>query len=166
MIQKITDAMIKYFSGDPKRIHHFLKVYAFASAIAKSEGVDARTLETIETAALTHDIGIRISEKKYSSSSGFYQQLEGPAEAKRLLTSLGVDKDIIDRVCYLISVHHTYTGIEESMDYRILIEADFLVNAYEDNLPRTAVKAFKNKNFKTKTGLRYIDEIFFEKTCS
>jgi hypothetical protein len=30
LIARVQSAMIAYFSGDPRRIHHFLKVYSFA----------------------------------------------------------------------------------------------------------------------------------------
>ena len=36
-INELVTAMITLYHDDPKRIHHFMKVYAFASAIAQSE---------------------------------------------------------------------------------------------------------------------------------
>lgn len=56
------------------------------------------------------------------------------------MTSLGFSKDDIERVCYLVAHHHTYTD-DMSPDYRILIEADFIVNAFEDSLDKKAVSA-------------------------
>ena len=56
---------------------------------------------------------------------------EGPAVARGMLMRLGFAENVIERVCYLIGHHHTYTGIE-GRDYQILVEADFLVNLYED----------------------------------
>ena len=47
--------------------------------------------------------------------------------------------NVIERVCYLIAHHHTYDKID-GKDYQILVEADFLVNLYEDNLPEKAVR--------------------------
>ena len=47
-----------------------------------------------------------------------------------MLTGLGFDAAVIDRVCYLIAHHHTYTNMD-GLDYQILVEADFLVNIYE-----------------------------------
>lgn len=40
-INELVTAMITLYHDDPKRIHHFMKVYAFASAIAQSEQVNA-----------------------------------------------------------------------------------------------------------------------------
>ena len=42
-----------------------------------------------------------------------------------------------ERVQYLIGRHHTYNDID-GIDYQILVEADFLVNMYEDSLSKKA----------------------------
>jgi len=152
MIEQVLLKMIEYYAGDPRRVNHFLKVYGFAKAIGAGEGLDARTREILEIAALTHDIGIRNSEAKFGSSAGSYQQTEGPPEADKLLRSLGIEEAIIARVCRLIARHHTYTDIE-GMDYQILVEADFLVNAYEDQLSTDAIRTFERKVFRTETGM-------------
>jgi hypothetical protein len=147
--------MISYYSGDPKRIQHFIKVYTLAHSIALGEGLDDKSLYTLDIATLVHDIGIRVSEQKYNSSAGKYQELEGPAEAEALLTELGVDKAVIERVCYLVGHHHTYDNIV-GLDYQILVEADFLVNIFEDNLSKEAIKSAKEHIFCTKKGKEYL----------
>ena len=60
--KQVTKAMIDYYKGDPKRIQHFLKVHAYAKLIGEQEGLDKKTLDILEVAALTHDIGIKISD--------------------------------------------------------------------------------------------------------
>ena len=92
-IGQVINAMIAYYAGDVRRINHFLKVYGFAKAIGEIECLDESTQEILEIAALTHDIGIKNSEKKYSSSAGKYQQIEGSPEAKTLLADLGVESN-------------------------------------------------------------------------
>ena len=57
-VTSVLNAMIAYDSGDPKRIHHFLKVHAFARLIGLEERLDPDTQFILETAALVHDIGI------------------------------------------------------------------------------------------------------------
>jgi len=123
------------------------------------EGLDESTQEILEIAALTHDIGIKNSEKKYSSSAGNYQQIEGPPEAKTLLANLGVESNFIDRVCWLIAHHHTYTDIH-GIDYQILVEADFLVNAFEDNMPDASIESFMTKVFMTETGTEFLKKMY------
>ena len=133
--RKLIEKMMEYYAGDPKRVQHFLKVYEFAKLIGESEELEPEKLHILRTAAIVHDIGIKISEKKYGSSGGKYQEKEGPAVAEPMLCALGYDEAVIDRVLFLIAHHHTYTGIEGE-DYQILVEADFLVNLFEDGSSR------------------------------
>lgn len=151
--------MCDYFGSDARRINHFLKVYGFAQTIAEGEAVDSAALEIIETAAVTHDIGIKLSERKYGSSSGKYQEKEGPAEAEKLLAALGYNPALTARVCWLIGHHHTYTNID-SLDYQILVEADFLVNIFEDDLQMPAIESIRRKIFKTRTGIRLLNSLY------
>ena len=106
-----------------------------------------------------HDIGIKNSEKKYNSSAGNYQQIEGPPEAKKLLAELGIESGVIDRVCWLIAHHHTYTDIQ-GIDYQILVEADFLVNFYEDDMSIDSVHSAGGKMFKTLSGKAILNAIY------
>lgn len=62
-MSQLTMAMITLYSGDPKRIQHFMKVYAFAKMIAEEEQIGAKQREVIEAAALVHDIGIHAAER-------------------------------------------------------------------------------------------------------
>ena len=156
---QVTTAMIDYYKGDPKRIQHFLKVHAYAKLIGEQEGLDKKTLDILEVAALTHDIGIKISEEKYDSSAGKYQEIEGPAIAQKMLKDLQYDKTKIERVCYLIGHHHTYDNIE-GLDYQILVEADFLVNLYEDDVNRHGIEQAYQQIFRTQTGKEIFNQMY------
>ena len=68
-----------------------------------------------------------------------------------MLAGLEFGEDITDRVCYLIAHHHTYDNIDGA-DYRILVEADFLVNLYEGKSGRDAVVSAYDKIFRTEAG--------------
>lgn len=159
MNSRLLREMIKYESGVPHRIHHFLKVRAFADMIAEGESVDERTMSIIDTAALVHDIGIKPSLEKYSSSAGSYQEQEGPAVCERLLTALGYDDEVVKRVSYLVGHHHTYKNID-GIDYQILVEADFLVNIFEEEMSRESALNVRRMIFKTKTGTQLFDELY------
>ena len=159
MLNKLYYEMIHMYSGDPKRIQHFCKVHSFAKLISAMEGVDDDTRFIIETAALTHDIGIHLCEEKYDNCNGKLQEKEGPALAKKLLADLGFDEDVSERVQYLIAHHHTYTGID-AIDYQILVEADFLVNLYEDEAGKEAIKTAYDRIFKTESGKKICREMF------
>ena len=148
--------VIEYFGDDVRRINHFLKVYGYVKMIGECENLDDSMQEILEVTAVLHDVGIKVAEQKYNSSAGHYQQLEGPPVAKKILDELGYPDDFVERVMYLIAHHHTYTNID-GMDYQILVEADFLVNADEDRLSSDAIENFKEKIFKTTTGIAVLE---------
>ncbi|MBS4536935.1 HD domain-containing protein [Clostridium sp. D2Q-11] len=159
IIGQVIDSMIRYYSGDVHQINHFLKVHGFAKTIGEMESIDKDIQELLEIAAVMHDIGIKNSEKKYNSSAGSYQQIEGPPEARRLLEDMEYDPELIERVCWLIAHHHTYDNIE-GMDYQILVEADFLVNAYENNMSKDQMRNIYKKIFKTSVGKEIFREVY------
>ncbi len=151
--------MTSYYRGEPGRVQHFLKVHELSRIIGRGEGMDEEALFTLETAAYVHDIGIKPAEEKYNSCSGKYQEELGPHEAGKLLSGLGFDKGVIERVCFLVGHHHTYNNIE-GLDYQILVEADFLVNIFEENEPKEAAETVLKNIFRTKTGIRIFKDMY------
>lgn len=158
-ISDVINAMIEYYSGDVRRISHFLKVYAYVKTIGELEGLEKETREILEVTAVVHDIGIKVSERKYNSSAGNYQQIEGPLVAEPMLLKLGYDKAFVKRVCYLIAHHHTYHNITEK-DYQILVESDFLVNLDEDKASEETIKNVYRNIFRTETGKTILQNVF------
>lgn len=158
----IIDSAVSYDRGDPKRINHFMKVYAYAHLIGIREGLEQREQDILEAAAVLHDIGIHNAEMLHGSSDGKYQELEGPAIAADILSALGADEDFIQRVCNMVGRHHTYHGID-NLSLQILIEADFLVNIYEDDMQDSAVASVKSRIFKTTEGIRLLEQLYEEK---
>ena len=153
-------AMIELYHGDAKRIQHFCKVHSYAKLIAEMENVDAKTLFILETAALTHDIGIHLCEEKYGNCNGKLQEKEGPVIAENLLDGLlEWPADVTERVCYLVGHHHTYHDMD-GMDYQILVEADFLVNMCEDELSEEALQNAYRNIFRTETGKKICREMY------
>lgn len=151
MLNRLTMEMIEYYTGDPKRIQHFLKVHELAKLIAANEGLDEKTRLIVEAAAVVHDVGIKIGEKLYGECTGKHQEQLGPPMAKRMLAEAGFEADVIERACYLVGHHHTYTNID-GVDLQILIEADFIVNLYENGDSKDAVLAAYNEMFRTDSG--------------
>lgn len=158
----VIESAVSYDRGDPKRINHFMKVYAFAGLIGRKEGVSGRELDILEVAAVLHDIGIHNAEMLHGSSDGKYQELEGPGVAADILSALGADNEFIGKVCNMVGRHHTYTGID-SLSLQILIEADFLVNIFEDGMSDAAISSVKEKIFRTAEGTRLLEEMYEEK---
>ena len=152
--------MIGFYRGDPARIQHFLKVHSLARLIGQEEGMDEKSLYILEAAAYVHDIGIRPALEKYGRENGALQEQEGPAEAEKMMRELGFEEKVIRRVSYLTGHHHTYSNIE-GLDYQILVEADFLVNYFENHTEQENIKKSVEKIFRTETGKRIAEEMFF-----
>ena len=159
MLDRLTMAMVEYYAGNPKRIHHFLKVHEIARLIASNEDLDNKTRLIIEAAAVVHDVGIKIGEKLYGECTGKQQEQLGAPMAKRMLAEAGFPADVIERVGYLVGHHHTYTDID-GVDLQILIESDILVNLYENGDPIDAVMAAYNNMFKTESGRLLCRQMF------
>ena len=154
---EVVRRMVLFDKGDARRIQHFLKVYMFAALIGKMEGLPPEQQEILEIAAILHDIGIIPAEKKYGFNNGKLQEQEGPAYARALLQEAGgYQPELIDRVCFLIAHHHTYEGVD-GPDWQILLEADFLVNSFEKNMPEEAIKKMRSRVFKTGSGIAMLN---------
>lgn len=159
MVGAILNEMLIYFGSDVKRINHALKVLGYARTIALQENLSADQIHIIELTAILHDIGIPNSVKKYGSSDGKYQEIEGPSIAKEMLEKHAVPQEQIQRICFLIANHHTYKNID-GIDFQIIIEADFFVNADEDSLSKEAIIHMRDSWFKTKSGIRLLNTLF------
>lgn len=64
-----------------------------------------------------------------------------------------------ERICWLIAHHHTYDNVI-SADHQILLEADFLVNSYEDQLSTEAICSCRDKVFRTESGIALLNTIY------
>lgn len=155
----VMQKMILFFDGDIKRINHALKVYGFAKSIGELEGLSDEEQLILDVSAILHDIGIKPSEEKYNSSAGNYQELEGPPVARELLKEFDLPCTVIDRICFLIGHHHSYSKIDGT-DFQILVEADFLVNIFEDNMDMSMLSSINDKYFRTNAGKLYLKSIY------
>ena len=151
-IAQVAAAMMQKNLGDKRRIEHSLKVYAYAQYLGHSETINAQLQETLEVTALLHDIGIHVSEKKYGKCTSLDQEKEGPPVARDILENLGFNTDLVERVCYIISKHHTFSAVD-LLDFQLLVEADFLVNSSEDNMSDYQIIHFAKNIFRTESGL-------------
>lgn len=158
-IIELMEAMIDYDKGDARRTQHFLKVYQLARFIGIKEQLDTDTQIALEAAALVHDIGIRLAEKQFGRCDGKLQEALGPELAREMLQRLQFDPAMIERVCYLVGHHHTYSQID-GLDYQILVEADFLVNLYEDGCDRAAVAVAYETIFRTESGRKVCETMY------
>ena len=132
-----------------------------ARTIGVAEGLPAEAETILEAAALLHDIACPLCRIKYGSTDGTYQEQEGGPLARAFLQDSGLSPEAIDRVVWLVSHHHTPSAGEDP-DFRILLEADYLVNADESSYPRAAIEAARDHLFRTAAGKALLSAIYLE----
>ncbi len=162
MIAKAIEKMIVFYEGSVHDIEHFLKVWGYAKTIGELENLEETTQQTLELAAIAHDIACPLCRKKYGSTAGPYQEKEGVPLTEEFYREFALPSGQLERICYLVGHHHTFKGIT-GLDYQILVEADFLVNATESHMSCAAILNFRETVFQTKTGTRLLDEIYGQK---
>ena len=158
-VAKITKKMIGYSNGNRRDINHFLKVYAYAKTIGECERLDQDTQMVLEVAALVHDIACPLCREKYGNTDGKLQEQEGPALAIAFLQDSGLMEDQINRIAYLVGHHHTLHDID-GLDYQILLEADYLVNADESHYSKENIENMLEKVFRTETGKQLLRTMY------
>lgn len=155
----LTEKMIDYCNGNRNDVCHFLKVHAYAQTIGRLEDLDERTQSILELTAIVHDIACPLCRVKYGNTNGHNQEIESEALLVPFLAEFNLPEDIEKRIIYLVCHHHTYTDVD-GLDYQILLEADFLVNADEANYPPERIGEFMNNVFRTESGVRLLRSIY------
>lgn len=158
-IPEIMKKMIEYSNGNNHDINHFMKVFTYARTIGQLENLDEQTQFIIEAAAITHDIACPLCRKKYGNTNGKYQEQEGIILVYDFFKDSGLAHNIIDRIAYLVGHHHTFSKID-GLDYQILVEADYLVNADESSYSPENIRIFCDKTFWTETGKALLESVF------
>lgn len=159
IVSSAIEKMIAFYQGNLHDINHFLKVWAFAKTIGEQDGLDDQTQLTLELAAVVHDIACPLCRQKYGNANGNYQELESPPLVEDFFAGMPVERDMAERISWLVAHHHTYTRVD-GLDYQILLEADFLVNADEGGLARAAIENMRQSVFRTGAGVRLLDSIY------
>lgn len=157
VLAEIISRMVVFHGRDIARINHFFAVHGFARAIGGCEGLTTEQMFILEAAAILHDIGIKPSEEKYNSSAPRYQEAEGPPATRQLLAGMDISSARLDRICHLIGNHHSYDKIDDVV-FRILVEADFLVNIGSGEFK--PLPEIRNRHFQTASGKKLYDAMF------
>lgn len=149
----LVEEMRQVFGDDARRIRHALAVLDWAERILR-EGEEADPL-VVKAAAVLHDIGIHAAEAKHGSAAARYQEIEGPPIARAILRRHGVDAERIDHVSRIIAGHHTARDID-TPEFRLIWDADHLVNFQDDGLPEGGEgrEALIDRVFRTDAGRR------------
>lgn len=156
--EKLLEELKKYFGCDTKRINHAEKVMNYAEELLREEKGD---WHIVIPASILHDIGIKIAEEKYNSSAGRYQEKEGPAIARNILLKTGFKKSDTDEICQIVAHHHT-PGKVNSQNFKIVYDADWLINLKDEvNLSdKEKLEKVINKIFLTATGKKIAEKVY------
>jgi hypothetical protein len=159
METKVLLEAVIYFENDFTQIDHMFKVLGFALALSENEEINDVDRTVIALSAILHDIGIPEAKKRFHSSDGRYQEMLGPDIARRILESCGVGESIRDRVCFIVAHHHSYDQVD-GLDFRILVEADFLVNIHEGYVEEREAPAVYDRHIKTDIGKKLFKKLY------
>lgn len=110
---------------------------------------------------MLHDIGIHQAQKKYGSTIGKYQEKEGPPIARRILTRLEFARNQIEEICDIIAHHHSLGKID-TQNFKILYDADWLVNLRDEYgiQNRNKLSNIIDRVFQTQSGKALATEIY------
>lgn len=161
LLDQLCREMIAYDKGDPRRIHHFLKVHAFAEQIGREEGIPEKQLFVWKRPLMSMISGFIGAKWSSAGMMERYRRNWGRGEARPILERLGFETEDIDRICWLAAHHHSYGSID-GPDAQILAEADMLVNQYESGRSDKENRALYNRLYKTEAGKRIFRELYFE----
>ena len=150
-IAEILDRMITYPGNTVHDIEHLLKVWGYARTIGALEGLDEHALRVLEIAAIVHDIACPALRKRTGNCNGKLQEREGAPMAAEFLSAFDLPRADVDRVAFLVGHHHTFTGVD-GIDWQILLEADYLVNASESGTAVEGIRHFAESICRTPSG--------------
>lgn len=160
-VAAVLERMIAFSEGNLHDINHLVKVWGYARTLGQLEGLAPETQETLELAAIVHDIACPLCRKKYGSAPGRQQEEEGGPLAREFLSGLGLEARLVERVSWLVAHHHSYAGVD-GMDYQLLLEADFLVNADEEGVSEDTVRSWLARVFKSAAGIRLLKSMYLQ----
>ena len=162
-VAKAVSKMVTFYERESQvvvhDVNHFMKVWGFARTIGILEGLDPVTQETLERAAVAHDIACPLCRRKYGQADGRHQELEGEGLTRQFYEEFHLPEEQLERICYIVAHHHSFSGVQ-GLDYQIMLEADFLVNAGESEVSLDGILNFREKVFRTGTGIRLLNQMY------
>lgn len=158
-IAQLMKKIIDFSDGSMHDVTHLIKVWGYARTIGMLEGLDEETQFILESAAITHDIACPLCRSKYGSAAGPLQEKEGAVLVRTFLADTDLPRSFVDRISYLVGHHHTLDAVD-GIDYQILIEADYLVNAEECRYAQEDIFSFSQRYFRTASGTALLRSVY------
>lgn len=162
-VAKAVSKMVTFYERESQvvvhDVNHFMKVWGFARTIGILEGLDPVAQETLELAAVAHDIACPLCRRKYGQADGRHQELEGEELTRQFYEEFHLPEEQLERICYIVAHHHSFSGVQ-GLEYQIMLEADFLVNAGESEVSLDGILNFREKVFRTGTGIRLLNQMY------
>lgn len=168
--ERVAIEMKRYFGQDFRRIGHAGRVARYVEEIGKLLAAEPEPPVDYNPAvagivAYLHDIGIKEAERKFNSTSPHYQHQEGPPVAQEILTKLGAPQGLIEEVCDIIG-HHHHPRPEESTNFKVLYDADLIVNLEEKQQEEASTQEHLAKlvagSFLTGAGTQVAARVFLQ----
>jgi len=160
-ISRVVLDMVAYFGDDHKRISHAQKVHSYTKTIAELEALAGPAVKRLEAAAVLHDIGIPEAVRIHGSGAPEFQEKEGARVAAEILSGYDLPPGELDWIVAAVGAHHTYHKADAS-GFRILFEADYLVNIMEKNVDDSpeSVRNIRERYFRTPRSLEIFDLLY------
>ena len=149
-----------YAAEDPLQIAHTQAVIDYTERIAELEGLAARRIFLLKTAALLHDVGCPAAQAAHGKSLPPYQEAEGERIVRELLPKYpeftAAEADYLARV---VGSHHRI-GPAKELHFEPLFEADLIVNLLEGYYERAKAGFYREKMVTTAAGRKVFDLVF------
>ena len=149
-------SVLCYEGGHCRRTQHILKVYALARLLGEQEKISTEEQQILQAAAILHDIAIKYCKDNYDGdASQERQKKEMPHLVNSFLQAANYLPSYIPRILELVEKHHDY-DVPKDRTLQILMEADLIINCYENHPGSEKIKYIKDI-FQTSFGKELLD---------
>lgn len=145
-----------YEDGHSRHTQHILKVYALAKLLGEREKISVEEQQILQAAAILHDIAIKYCKEHYNGDASQDKQKQvAPFLEKRFLKAANYLPSYVPKIIELVNCHHDYDKPKSRL-LQLLIEADLIVNCYENRPDHENMKLIK-EIFQTKGGTKLLE---------
>lgn len=149
-------SVLRFEEGHCRRTQHILKVYALAKLFGEQSQLSAEEQQILRASAILHDIAIKYCKQHCGgNASQQNQKKEAPRLVHDFLTEADYLPAYIPQVTELVLHHHDYSGTTNRM-LQLLIEADLIINCYENNPSPEKANSIR-KRFQTSAGKELLE---------